>query len=111
KLFFIILFMFAVLVQPTFAEESEIDLKISDLESRYAEVETALKDFQDEADRLENIGYGGPVLRKDLKILADNIVHLKKELASLDNELDLLAEGGLLNIPKFDISATINTQD
>jgi len=59
-----------------------------------------MTDTESVSKRLEDIGYGGPVLQKDLKMLAAKVKGLQLELKRLDAELSGLELKSLVDTPK-----------
>ena len=82
------------------AEGGDAQSRISRLETEYKEIETKLEGSESVSKRLEDIGYGGPVRQKDLKMLAAKVKGLQLELKRLDAELSGLELKSLVDTPK-----------
>ncbi|MBT7956101.1 MAG: hypothetical protein HN731_12975 [Rhodospirillaceae bacterium] len=68
-------------------EPGDTQALIAELETDYRVIEKKLVDYEAEAKHLKDIGYGGAVLQKDLKILAARVKVLHAELKELDQKL------------------------
>ncbi|GAB7023269.1 hypothetical protein [Salidesulfovibrio brasiliensis] len=93
-----------LIFSPAYAQDLEhIAIQIEDIGKLNSEYQAAFK-------KLENIGYGGPTLRKDLGDLADRVAGRIKDLEELRKQLEGI-KGSTQGEVKVAVKATRETYD
>jgi len=85
---FILSLLLLLIATPVFGQDVTVETLQEDLKV----YETKLKNYRTEFERLKNIGYGGPTLRKDLEVLGTNVAGVIEEIESINRQLVKLTE-------------------
>jgi len=101
------IFMVLLLTAPAFGA----DWTVKQLTERLAEAKVELTKYRTEYERLKTIGYGGPVLRKDLEILGGNVAALIHEIQGINQQLSGIEATPLIGDATVSLKATKESYD
>ncbi|MDC0336483.1 hypothetical protein OAN24_06295, partial [Pseudodesulfovibrio sp.] len=87
------------------------DFTVEELQENLKLAETQMAEYQSEYGRLQNIGYAGPVLRKDLEVLGGRVGGLLEEIESILRQLGVLMEMDDGGAPVLSIKASKESYD
>jgi len=87
------------------------DVTVEELQKDLTQTETKLAEYQTEYERLKNIGYGGPTLRKDLEMLGGKVEGLLSDIESIVRQLAELMGLADDGSPVLSIKASMESYD
>lgn len=88
-----------------------MDFSVEELKERLGIAKEQLVQYRAEYERLKKVGYGGPVLRKDLEILGGNVAGLVKEIRDINELLGGVQATPLIGDAAVSLKATKESYD
>lgn len=88
-----------------------MDYTPEELKERLADAKVKLLEYRTEYERLKTIGYGGPVLRKDLELLGENVAALIHEIQGINELLSGFEATPLIGKAAVSLKASDETYD
>ena len=90
---------------------SGADWTVEELTERLSAAKAELQKYRAEYEHLKNVGYGGPVLRKDLEMLGGDVASLVKEIQSINEQLSGVEASPLIGEAAVSLKATKEAYD